>query len=56
MTSRRDFLKTGSVAAGAVALSGALRTADAAVPRVRTVATAPEMDAAVKELLRQLKP
>ena len=43
MTSRRDFLKTGGVAAGAVALSGALRTAQAAVPRVRHVATAPEV-------------
>ncbi|MBK6487470.1 MAG: twin-arginine translocation signal domain-containing protein [Gemmatimonadetes bacterium] len=57
MTTRRDFLKTGSVAAGAVALSsslpGALHGTEAMVPRVRHVATAPEMDAVVKELLME---
>ncbi|MGQ0647955.1 MAG: metallopeptidase TldD-related protein [Gemmatimonadaceae bacterium] len=47
MSTRRDFLKQGTAAAGAVALSGALRSADAARP----TSPAPAMDAVVKDLL-----
>jgi TldD protein len=55
MPSRRDFVLTGGAAAGALALSGALRTAGAsdAIPRVRHSATPPTMDASVKALLME---
>jgi len=51
MSSRRDFLKQGSAVAGAIALGGALRSADAAVPELIQPATA--MDAAIKDLLME---
>jgi TldD protein len=55
MTSRRDFLKQGGLAVGAVALTGAARSADAAIaPLVsRGGAPADDMDAVVKELLME---
>ncbi|HEX7123721.1 MAG TPA: metallopeptidase TldD-related protein [Gemmatimonadaceae bacterium] len=52
MTSRRDFLRTGGVAVGAIALGGALQRAEAALPLVLEP-QAPAMDAAVKELLME---
>ena len=52
-TSRRDFLKQGTVAAGAVALSGALRPADAALAGLRPPVEQSAMDASVKELLME---
>ena len=49
MSSRRDFLKQGTAAAGAVALSGALHKANAAIPAGATVSDA--MDAPTRDLL-----
>ncbi|MBC7898290.1 MAG: twin-arginine translocation signal domain-containing protein [Cytophagaceae bacterium] len=49
MSSRRDFLKQGTAAAGAVALSGALHKANAAVPGGAIASES--MDAPTKELL-----
>lgn len=49
MSSRRDFLKQGTAAAGAVAIGGALSRAQAATPLA--TARPDSMDASVKELL-----
>ena len=54
MTTRRDFLKTGGAAAGALALGGALRTVDALAPARPAQAPStqgPPMDGPTKELL-----
>lgn len=49
MSSRRDFLKQGGAVAGAIALGGSLRPAEALAPQGGTRAAA--MDTAVKDLL-----
>jgi TldD protein len=49
MSSRRDFLKQGSAVAGAIALGGALRPAEALVPQGTQSAAA--MDTGIKDLL-----
>ncbi len=51
MSSRRDFLKQGTAVAGAIALGGALRPADAAIPAVGQRAAT--MDASIKDLLME---
>ncbi len=53
MTTRRDFLKTGGAAAGALALGGALRTAGAIAPPIppQQGRAAPPMDGPTKDLL-----
>ena len=53
MTSRRDFLRQGGVAVGAVALAGAVRPAEAAVPLVGGSSLPATMDAPVKDLLME---
>jgi TldD protein len=49
MSTRRDFLKQGSAVAGAIALGGSLRPAEALTPQAGARAAA--MDTAVKDLL-----
>src|SRR5262245_50749798 len=51
MSSRREFLKQSGAVAGAVALSGALRPAEALVPAVSVQRGA--MDASIKDLLME---
>ena len=51
MSNRRDFLKQGSAVAGAIALGGSLRTAEALTPQAGARAAA--MDTAVKDLLME---
>src|SRR5262245_14478216 len=58
MSDRREFLKKTGIAAGAIAASGALRTAEAAASALTTPAplpasAPPPMDAATKELLME---
>jgi TldD protein len=58
MSDRREFLKKTGIAAGAIAASSALRTAEAAAsaftsPAASPVGVAPPMDAATKELLME---
>jgi len=58
MSDRREFLKKTGIAAGAIAASGALRTADAAASALTTRAALPAaapapMDPATKELLME---
>jgi TldD protein len=55
MTSRRDFLRTSGLAAGAIALGPTLKSVDAAVPgHVSSPGPPPpDMDAATKELLME---
>ena len=58
MSDRRDFLKKTGIAAGAIAASGAFRTAEAAASALTTPAALPTsvpppMDAATKELLME---
>ncbi|HSA57723.1 MAG TPA: TldD/PmbA family protein [Gemmatimonadaceae bacterium] len=58
MSSRRDFLKQGGAAAGAIALGGALRQAEAMLPPEFSASPAapqqaPAMDAATRELLME---
>jgi TldD protein len=51
MSSRRDFLKQGGAVAGAIALGGSLRPAEAITPQAG--AGSPAMDTAVKDLLME---
>src|SRR3970282_1465400 len=51
MSYRRDFLKQGGAVAGAIALGGALRPADALVPRALQGGGA--MDTGIKDLLME---
>lgn len=51
MSTRRDFLKQGGAVAGAVALGGSLRAAEAITPQVGVRAAA--MDTAIKDLLME---
>ena len=51
MSTRRDFLKQGGAVAGAIALGGSLRTADALAPLAGTQGAT--MDAAIKDLLME---
>jgi TldD protein len=58
MSDRREFLKKTGIAAGAIAASGALRTAEAAASTLTTPAALPAaapapMDPATKELLME---
>jgi len=58
MSDRRDFLKKTGIAAGAIAVSGALRTAEAARSALTTpvpspASVPPPMDPATKELLME---
>src|SRR4051812_25811680 len=58
MSDRRDFLKKTGIAAGAIAVSGALRTAEAATSALTTpvpspASVPPPMDPATKELLME---
>ena len=52
MSSRREFLKQGSAVAGAVALTGALRPAEA-IAGIEPVQRAGAMDASIKDLLME---
>jgi TldD protein len=52
MSSRREFLKQGGAVAGAVALGGALRPAEAFAPAT-TVQRGAAMDASIKDLLME---
>jgi TldD protein len=51
MSTRRDFLKQGGAVAGAIAIGGALRPAEALMPQAG--ASGPAMDTAVKDLLME---
>jgi TldD protein len=53
MTDRRTFLKQGGLAAGALALTGALRTADA-LPWPAAASPRQEVDSATRELLMEV--